>query len=43
MLSDDRNYGEDSRKGTIGCLGPEDIIGIVRVRLRDFTFFTHDP
>ncbi len=43
VLSDDRNYGEDSRKGTIGCLGPEDIIGIVRVRLRDFTFFTHDP
>lgn len=41
VLSDDRNYGEDSRKETIGCLGPEDILGIVRVRLRDFTFFSH--
>lgn len=42
VLSDDRNYGEDSRKETIGCLGPEDIIGIVRVRMRDFTFFTNE-
>ena len=40
VLSDDRNYGEDSRKETIGCLGPEDILGLVRVRMRDFTFFT---
>lgn len=43
VLSDDRNYGEDSRKQTIGCLGPEDILGLVRVRLRAFTFFTNDP
>ena len=41
VLSDDRNYGEDSRKETIGCLGPEDILGLVRVRVRDFTFFTN--
>lgn len=41
VLSDDRNYGEDSRKKTIGCLGPEDILGFVRVRLRDFTVFRH--
>ena len=40
VLSDDRNYGEDSRKETIGCLGPEDILGIVRIRLRSFTIFT---
>ena len=42
VLSDDRNYGEDSRKETIGCLGPEDIIGIVRVRMRGFTIFTNE-
>lgn len=40
VLSDDRNYGEDSRKDTIGCLGPEDVLGLVRVRMRDFTVFT---
>ncbi len=40
VLSDDRAYGEDSRNPSIGCLGPEDILGLVRVRLRDFTFFT---
>ena len=40
VLSDDRNYGEDSRKETIGCLGAEDILGIVRVRFRDFAIFT---
>ena len=39
VLSDDRNYGEDSRKETIDCLGPEEIVGLVRVRLRDFTVF----
>ncbi len=39
VLSDDRNYGEDSRKETIDCLGPEEIDGIVRVRMRDFTVF----
>ena len=43
VLSDDRNYGEDSRKETIGCLEIEDILGLVRVRLRAFTFFTNDP
>ena len=42
VLSDDRNYGEDSRKASIGCLGPEDIIGIVRVRIREFTIFTNE-
>lgn len=41
VLSDDRNYGEDSRKETIGCLDPEDIVGLVRVRMRDFTIFRH--
>ncbi len=40
VLSDDRNYGEDSRKETLGCLAPEDILGLVRIRLRDFTVFT---
>lgn len=39
VLSDDRNYGEDSRKETIDCLGPEQIEGLVRVRMRDFTVF----
>lgn len=42
VLSDDRNYGEDSRKAAIGCLGPEDVLGVVRVRIRDFTFFTNE-
>ena len=42
VLSDDRNYGEDSRKDTIGCLGAGEILGLVRVRLRDFTVFTQD-
>ena len=42
VLSDDRNYGEDSRKAAIGCLGPSEILGLVRVRLRDFTVFTQD-
>ncbi|MBR4907332.1 MAG: signal peptidase I [Clostridia bacterium] len=40
VLSDDRNYGEDSRKAAIGCLGSSEILGLVRVRLRDFTVFT---
>lgn len=40
VLSDDRNYGEDSRKAVIGCLAPENILGIVRIRLLDFTVFT---
>ncbi len=41
VLSDDRNYGEDSRNKRIGCLALSDILGVVRVRLRDFTVFTH--
>ena len=40
VLSDDRSFGEDSRKAAIGCLGPEDILGLVRIRTRDFTIFT---
>jgi signal peptidase I len=42
VLSDDRNYGEDSRKETIDCLGPDAILGVVRIRMRDFTVFTTD-
>ena len=41
VLSDDRNYGEDSRNKRIGCLDLSDILGIVRIRLRAFTVFTH--
>ena len=41
VLSDDRNYGEDSRNGGIGCLEAADILGIVRFRLRDFKIFTN--
>ena len=40
VLSDDRNYGEDSRNGAIGCLKEKDILGIVRIRLRGFRLFT---
>ncbi|MBR0508196.1 MAG: signal peptidase I [Clostridia bacterium] len=40
VLSDDRNYGEDSRNGAIGCLEKKDILGLVRVRIRNFTIFT---
>ena len=43
VLSDDRNYGEDSRNRGIGCLDVESILGVVRVRLRSFTIFTRDP
>ena len=41
VLSDDRNYGVDSRNKRIGCLSESDILGIVRIRLRDFTLFTN--
>ena len=41
VLSDDRNYGEDSRNGAIGCLETKSILGLVRVRLRGFAIFTH--
>ncbi len=40
LLSDNRTLGGDSRIEAIGCLAPEDILGLVRVRIRDFTFFT---
>jgi hypothetical protein len=39
VLSDNRTVGDDSRSVRIGCLRPEQILGLVRVRLRDFTFF----
>lgn len=42
VLSDDRNYGEDSRNRTIGCLETKAILGVVRVRLRRFAIFAHD-
>ena len=42
VLSDNRNYGEDSRNRRIGCLGTDSILGIVRVRLRGFVIFSHD-
>ncbi len=41
VLSDDRNYGEDSRTGAIGCVPIADVLGVVRLRLDRFTFFTH--
>lgn len=41
VLSDDRNYGEDSRNPSIGCLPASDILGIVRFRLREFKMFTN--
>ena len=41
VLSDDRNYGEDSRNAAIGCVKLADILGVVRVRLDRFTFFTN--
>lgn len=43
VLSDDRGYGDDSRNPAIGCLAPKDILGLVRIRARDFTIFTADP
>ena len=42
VLSDDRNYGEDSRSRAIGCLKIESILGAVRIRMRSFTVFSHD-
>lgn len=41
VLSDDRMYGEDSRKESIGCISYTDILGVVRVRVQRFTVFTH--
>ena len=43
VLSDDRNYGEDSRNKRIGCLDVDSILGVVRVRIRDFAIFTREP
>ena len=43
VLSDDRNFGEDSRNRGIGCLDTESILGVVRVRIRKFTIFTQEP
>lgn len=42
VLSDDRNFGEDSRNRRIGCLDTGSILGVVRVRLRGFLIFSHD-
>lgn len=42
VLSDDRSYGDDSRNEAIGCLAPENILGLVRIRTRDFAIFTAD-
>ena len=41
VLSDDRNYGEDSRNVRIGCLDMADILGVVRFRVREFAMFTN--
>ena len=41
VLSDDRNYGEDSRNGAIGCIDMSDILGVVRFRLDRFTMFVN--
>ena len=41
VLSDDRNYGEDSRNGAIGCIEMSDILGVVRFRLDRFTMFVN--
>lgn len=39
VLSDDRNYGEDSRNPKIGCINASEVIGVVRIRLNRFTIF----
>ena len=39
VLSDNRNFGEDSRNPIIGCIAASDVLGVVRVRLDRFTFF----
>ena len=41
VLSDDRNYGEDSRNAMIGCIPEADVLGVVRIRLDRFTFFSN--
>lgn len=39
VLSDDRNYGEDSRNAAIGCIDTDAILGVVKIRLNRFTVF----
>ena len=34
VLSDDRQYGEDSREADIGCVPVSDIVGVMHIRLR---------
>lgn len=41
VLSDERNYGEDSRNPSIGFVRAADVLGIVRIRLNRFTFFVN--
>ena len=41
VLSDNRQYGEDSRNPSIGCIAEADVLGIVRFRIDRFTFFGH--
>ena len=33
VLSDDRNYGEDSREAGIGCVSLDDIVGVMHIRI----------
>lgn len=33
VLSDDRQYGEDSREQTIGCVSLDDIVGVMHIKL----------
>lgn len=42
VLSDERNYGEDSRNPNIGCLPAAAVLGVVRVRLDRFTLFASE-
>ena len=39
VLSDDRNYGGDSRNPKIGCINSSEVLGVVRIRLNRFTIF----
>ena len=33
VLSDDRQYGEDSREADIGCVPVSDIVGVMHIRI----------
>ena len=33
VLSDDRQYGEDSREEDIGCVSLDDIVGVMHIKL----------